>query len=316
MDKLKKIIHDKYKYNTKDILINISELNDNNRKELLDTFLNSKFKIPEISDFIKKCSYKIVFKNEKFNILLFDNDIDDLLVSRIKKICTRVNILYEYFNIKENLNIWILPVEIIKKFPKDGTEISEININGGFTYVNGNNIYIYRLEEFPKVIIHEVIHHTYIDTYNKWSFDQINYLKNIFNISTNSEFNPNESIVELWATLFHLLFISYELNISFEYLYKNELKWSFIQSNNLLSHKESLCNYYNCKWHEKTNAYSYIYIKTVLLYNLYKVINIEVNIDKLIKLIDITLKNKNFMKCINKYKYDKNILRMTIYGDL
>ena len=33
------------------------------------------------------------------------------------------------------------------------------NINSGFTYVNRNDIYIFRKEEFPKVILHELIHH-------------------------------------------------------------------------------------------------------------------------------------------------------------
>jgi hypothetical protein len=288
-------------------------MEDELRRNLLLEFDN-KYKIEEIDIFIKKCSYKIIFKIDKCNIFLLDHHINDVYINRIKKLCKRIKFLLDYFKIDKIINIWLLPVEINREFPEDSIEISEKNINGGYTYTVGNNIFIYRLEEFPKVILHEIIHHTIIDTDKKWSKNNIEYLIKLFKIDDRSNFIPNEAIVETWATLFQLLFISEELNISFNELYKNELKWSMRQSKRILEHQSTLCNMNECKWNEITNSYSYIVIKTILLYNIKKFVatNLPYNINEIIKIIE----NNNFIKKIKGIKNHNNSLRMTLYGDL
>ena len=309
MYKIKNDIHTFYSKNT-NLFIEIEEVDEKTKNMLIN----------EITSFIKNCSYKIIFKNLNFNIILFDNIINEILIIRIKKVCKRIEFLYKYFNIRNAINIWFLPIEINRFLPKKGEEVSEKHINGGFTYANGNNVFIYRLEEFPKVMLHEFIHHTSIDTSNKWSNNQIAFLKNELNIAKNSEFLPNESIVEVWATIFQLLFISEELNITFNKLYENELNWALTQSEKLLIHKDTLCNLKECEWKEKTNSYSYIYIKTILLYNINKLLEIGSNIDEIIKIIINTINNNNFLEKIlknKKYvKNNKNTLRMTLYGDI
>ena len=103
--------------------------------------------------------------------------------------------------------------------------MSYINVNSGFTYLNKNDIYIVRKEEYPKVLLHELLHH---NKYIHSSFKEynINRLKKHFNIIANNTFDPNETIVEFWATIIHLKHISEDYNLDFYKLYLDELKYS------------------------------------------------------------------------------------------
>lgn len=316
MDEIYKYIKNNIN-NEIDYSIIIENIKEEYRKELINIFSDSKFTLNKINDFLYKVNYIIRLKTVYFTINIIDIDINDILLIRIKKVLKRVYLLYKYFDIKKNINIWFIPLNVKRKFPKVGEEVSEENINGGFTFANGNDIYIYRYEEFPKVMLHEVIHHTYIDTNNKWLKSDLLYLKNLLNIDLKSEFSPNESIVETWTTIIHLIFIAIELNISIKNVYENELKWSYMQSKKLLSHKDTLCNYKVCKWSEDTNSFSYVYIKTILLYNIKK-LNMKSEIIDIINLIKATINDKEFIKEMNKMEVLDNCrsLRMTLYGDL
>ena len=106
-----------------------------------------------------------------------------------------------------------------------------INFNGGFTNVKSNDIYIHRNCEYSKVILHELFHHVNIinDSTMNIYYDDINKIKKFFNISEDTVLLPNESIIEFWATIYNLIFISCEYNIDFELLYKKELEFSYNQ---------------------------------------------------------------------------------------
>lgn len=292
---------------TKDFLIPIIKQNlINNFKEFKDS-----------EKFIEKCSYIFKFKSKNFSIFLINYTDDDILNLRIKNLCKRIEFLYFLLNITKTFNIWFIPLSNKRLFPNESIQITVNNINGGFTYSSGNDIYIHREEEFPKVILHEFLHHSFFDTSNVWTTSDIDTLKNLFNISDKSNFIPNEAIIELWAEIFHLLFISNELDISFNNLYNDELKWGIYQTINLLKHKETLnLN----EWNEKTNAYSYIIIKTILLNNLKQFIDLPIPYNThaltsfIIKSYEIFKNNFNTQILHNTQK--NKSLRMTIYGDL
>jgi hypothetical protein len=253
------------------------------------------------------------------------------------------------FKINKIFNYWLIPTDANRWFPKRGI-IMPKHINGGFTYVTHThvdthesaaayasaateyaNIFIYRREEFPKVMIHELMHHSYVDitthtnthtnththTHNNLNIYEnnafINKLKMACEISTNTQFLPNEGIIEAWALILHSLFISLEYKIPFNTIMGIEKTWSTKQSARLLYYKNIHKNDKKNEWEETTNSYCYIVIKTLLIQNIDACINNSINgtiqlyIEKNIanyleKLIPQNLKNKTF--------------RITIFGDL
>ena len=170
-----------------------------------------------------------------------------------------------------------------------------------------------RKEEYSKVVLHEIIHHYNDINKNFWDLNIIKKLKNHFKISNKTILNPNEAIVELWASIYNILFISYEYRIPYKIILFNELNYSLKQSYKI----KILQN--NKEWHEKTNAYCYVLFKTILLYNFNKLMKIYtfpydtyIISEFLIKNSELpfkNIKNKNF------YYRKNNSLCMMLFSD-
>tara|TARA_Y100000389_G_scaffold195508_1_gene227006 strand:- start:191 stop:1354 length:1164 start_codon:yes stop_codon:yes gene_type:complete len=187
------------------------------------------------------------------------------------------------------------------KFPNC---IESYNINSGYSRFSDNMyICIYRKEEWIKVFIHECLH-----TFNLDFHDEIVNYKNMFSSTFNcsSDYNVNESFVELWARIINCGLFTYfmkknitygefekifELNINIEAIY------SIIQGNRLLNcfdinynsiinkgKKNIVKNIYK----EKTNALCYYIITSILLFNFEKSINW------------FNMGNDNYLDCIKK----------------
>ena len=151
---------------------------------------------------------------------------------KMKTYLRRARLLWDTLHIKKPLTFWVIPAKVPRLFPAPGEPLSEKHLNGGYTYLNNNNIYIYRYEDFPKVMLHEVIHHSYLNTHTPY----------------------NEAIVEFWAVLFHLFFIS--TPATFESYFQDELNWNLFLCKKLLQHNADI-----------SHADSYIFAKTALLFH-------------------------------------------------
>lgn len=179
---------------------------------------------------------KLVFnkKYKKFNLYGYsckENTNYLLCARRINKLYTDI---YKDFKIKiKHLNIVLIDCPDHRQFIDHPHYV-----NGGFTYINNNIIYVYRHDEMLKVILHEVIHHAF---YFK---DSDVYLGDPIRSKVNINFN--EAIVEFLATLYQIKYASSTI--------QNELKHSLKNVKNVIS----LCPY-------NTNLYSYIVIKHLLL---------------------------------------------------
>ena len=115
-------------------------------------------------------------------------------------------------NPTKKFNMILFLTDLKKKWPKEQT-LKPVNINSGFTFVRGKQIFIWRFEEWTKVFIHELIH-----AYNCDS-DHIKTTKlNLF-----------EGITDFWAILYHSLFISVYLNKSWEKIIWNEYLFIYVQ---------------------------------------------------------------------------------------
>jgi len=200
-------------------------------------------------------------------------------------------------------------------FPEPNIPIDFHDINGGYTYVNGNEITIVRHEECNKVVLHELLHHNPLIHVDKWKKKNIKRLMKHFNIHPNSSFEPNEAVVEFWATIMHLYFVSKEYNLDMKKLLDDEIKHSLFKSHQLLCHlKDNI-------WYEKSNAFSYIIFKTIILSNLKAFIKIyefpydDTKITDFLIKYSPMMKNKLIKK--NPFKHiPDNSLRIMIYSDL
>lgn len=273
---------------------------------------NTKFTDIYVSKFFNKC--KKFIKITINNICIYYYFKNKCNINKLIKVAIRSAVITKYFNINKPINIYIIPT-LNKRFIPKNNIITPYHINGGFTNTSTNDIFIIRLEEFSKVILHEIIHHiSNINNNIDFNNNDLNLLKKEFNIHKDLLLLPNEAIVELWATLFNSLFISFEYKKSFKKILNKEIEHSMILSYKILQKQN------NQIWFEKTNTYCYIIFKTILLFNLNKLNDIYTfpyNSHNITKFL-INYKNKTFNNNIKKYKNidNNNSLKITYYGDM
>lgn len=231
------------------------------KEDLLKHF-GDNYKIPEVISYINNInSFKIIkYKNLTFKIYyIIDDDLDFNLIKKVMK--------RGVFILKKQMTIHLIPSPAKKILKEDGIMTSE-NINSGFTYTNRNDIYIFRKEEFPKVVIHELIHHDLNIHRDEFNEKNKRLLKEHFNICDETTLILNEAIIELWATIFQLAFVSIDYHYEFRKIFKMEVIYSLYKCHQILKIQKG------DKWKDRCNIYSYIIFKTILLVNLNEYIKI------------------------------------------
>jgi hypothetical protein len=222
-------------------------------KHEIANFFKNKF----INSYLDTVNKRKIINYKNINIIVIYKNDEDCDLKHIYMVLKRLYNITQY--IEKTFNIILLLSPLSKKIKNN--ILSYINVNSGFTYLNKNDIYIVRKEEYPKVLLHELLHHNkYI--HSSFKEHNINRLKKHFNIIANNTFDPNETIVEFWATIIHLKHISEDYNLDFYKLYLDELKYSLYKCYQLYNLPNNLLNTSN------TNIYCYIIFKTILLYNL------------------------------------------------
>ena len=306
----------KIQYTTQ--LINITTL-EAIKKELSDTKFTLKETLTYLETFSVNTSFHTVVICGPITINILSRNSKDipphLLLTRIIK---RLYVVYNLLKINKQFQFWLIPTDVNKWFPKKGI-VTPKHVNGGFTYITNDaytniaNIYIYRREEFPKVMLHELIHHSYIDVSNNPKFNStfVNKLKTICIIDNNTSFLPNEGIVEACALLLQSLFISYEYNIPFSTIINIEQKWSAKQTSRLLFYKNNKNKDHN--WEETSNSYCYFVIKTFLISNIDNFIN---NLNNNTLDTYLLLNIQNYLSKIKQKQMHNNCFRMSVFGDL
>lgn len=227
--------------------------------------MTNDFVSKNVQDYFIKCEnkMKIFIPEYNFTMNLYYHKKMNLNFSKLLTTIKQVIVTTKLFEIDSRLVIHFICCPDKRYFPSHSSSISPKHINGGFTNTSHNEIYITRTEEYPKVIIHEVLHHCE-KIHGEFSHQNISMLKSIFNISHETTLIPNEAVVELWATILATSFMSLETNIPFKLLLDAEIKHSICQSKKLLKKQGK------AEWVETTNAYCYIVFKTILLLNIDK----------------------------------------------
>jgi len=228
-------------------------------KTLLKSYFKSPFNIKEIISYIDETDsiYEYEYLNIKV-IVYYRKKKDNLNFDLINKVIKRGTLIIK----DKNFKIILLPTNAKKEFNKDNSHLSVKNVNSGFTYINKNEIFIFRKEEFPKVIIHELIHHDKKIHNDYISFEDNKKLYSHFKLHPNSKLILNEAIIELWATIIHLSFISKEYDIDYNELIKIEILYSLFKCFQI----SKLINP-NSLYYDECNIFAYIIFKTIFLYH-------------------------------------------------
>lgn len=228
--------------------------------------------------------------------------------SVLKKFMSRVKILIlilEYLKFKSNnfkeININLVLSHLKKKIPLNNDIIGPNHANSGFTDIRDDYIFIWRLEEFEKVLIHEMIH--FLDMEHRRYF---NYYEVVENISDN--LNYSEAITDFFAIIYHIIYINIITNISIKTLFEIELAFIKNQALQMNSYFKltSWKKYPNIEIKQDTSAWSYYIVKYLLFQYC---LNNKINNNNYYELVIKAINNIEF----NNEKYIKlNTGRMTL----
>jgi hypothetical protein len=320
ISKIYKIIKANYNFNINEFKIIKSSVSlfNNFKNELLSSsnkYLNYEFAYK----YLQQCSncYHITYNDlnmyvimrgkltKRMKIQLFKNVYRVYLISKIYDISKNGNYIFNYYIIMN-------PKRRYMPAKKDEL-IDVININGGFTYTDKNNIYIIRKEDYNKVILHELLHHNLLIHKDDWKETNIKRLKEHFNIDEKMRLIPNEAIIETYACILNTIFHSIETGTSFKDNLKKDQEYSIYLTKKILEKQGRK------KWIENTHSYCYIVFKTILYVYFNKFLKIyKYHNDTEITnfLINYSHKIYDRINKINKNKHDypkNNKLKQTIY---
>ena len=263
------------------------------------------------TSYLKRCKYTYYFYNEKLNMYVFTiktlNKKDVLFLSNLMK---RIRIIQKLYGINKIFNIYILMNPQKRYLPLKGL-IDTKHINGGFTYILGNDIYIIRKEDCDKVLIHEVLHHNQSINVDDWKYKNIQTLKHHFHIHNSCRLFPNEAVIETFACVINLIFYSLETGINYKILLKKEILHS-------LEIYKKIKDFQNTKlWQEKTNTFCYIILKSIFYVYFDKFIKIFRYTDQEYDDDNMTLFLIKYSKILNyrtkSISYNDRFLKMTCF---
>lgn len=272
--------------------ININVLSDN---ELMDKEIRKLSKVSWVyEEGVNKCLDKlnkiiILTWNEDKIIIKTESKTIKNIISRFKTIIKMI----EYFRYKtknkRKIKIYLILTELKKEFPENGL-IDIKNVNTGYTRFDKDIIFIWRIEEYEKVLFHELIHFFKLDSSN------IDY-DNIINTHEHVHLYF-EAVTDFYGIYYHIIYMNIISKIEIKYILEIEL--GFIKNQAMI-----LNNYYKLSdWigkpkifiNQNTPAFSYYILKYLLFeYFLYNRINYDYKLT-INKIINKGFINKPFIK--------------------
>lgn len=232
----------------------------------------------------KKIKIYLIYENEKQNNKMFENAIKRIYI---------ILYLLQIYSRKEcsrNLSVYLYLTNIKKTLDEcniGSCVIGQKNANTAFTFAckKNNEVYIYRKEEWFKVLIHELFHSFGLDfsEYDCTDIDKKVY-REIFPIKT--DLRVFESYTEMWGEILNIMIYSHfslkhgepiEKAIKkTEKLLQKERMFSMFQASKILCHFGLTYNNlfqrnekgYNNRqlYKETTPILSYFIIKNILIF--------------------------------------------------
>jgi len=231
-------------------------------RESVDSYLNFEFAYKYLES-CSKCNHICITYQGLNMYVITPTKISPRMKKELFKNLYRVYLLSKIYDISKwggyVFNFYIIMNPLKRCMPSKKTDIMDvINVNGGYTYVNKNEIYVIRREDYDKVIIHELLHHNTLIHNEKWEPSNIRRLKEHFKIDNSMLLIPNEAIIETYACVLNTIFHSIETGTSLKDNLKRDQEHSIILAKKILDFQGF------AKWNEKTHSYCYIVFKAIL----------------------------------------------------
>ena len=280
---------------------------DYNNK-MIHSFLDSRFvdKVNIMKE-LNRLNYMVVITWGKNNKLTIKTTHEQymLIKPRIKMILYMIEYLRTKSKEKnKEADFYLVLTNLTKYFPENNETIDAKHVNTGFTDFYENIIFIWRLEEFEKVLFHELIHWYNMDTRDH----------DYHNIVDMMEANYCEAITDFWAIVYHTIYISILSRYKIKSLLEYEL--GFIRNQaitlNFIFDLGTWKNKPNKRIRQNTSAFSYYIIKYLLfeyaLENKFE-LNMDIDYNKLIR----SLLNRGIDSNQPQILLNKNSARMSLF---
>ena len=267
----------KYKKNYWPIPIDSKHILSKEEKEkLLQYFKYSPFLSEEIAKKMEKHTKNITRRTFKLNLpqgdvhFHFVSNLSTTIINRLAEHYFFVVFLRLHYNNKykalpfvDNVYINLLPVNVPKKLEAPMT-INSINSASTNVYpeMYGGPIYIWRMDDIEKVLIHEALHSLHYDysIINQQLLPQLQTIDSII-----GKLNINEAYTELCAVFIYNLMLS-KGKTDFRKIFNKDLEHSLDNCAQLMQ-KYEITNINNLvleNYTQDASAYSYILLKTGL----------------------------------------------------
>ena len=236
---------------------NVRQITQSEKAAWADAISSSRFAVPGVDEYFQRTNFviDIVVGGIRAQYCVPSSAVSTSTFSKFVRAVTRVAGLSVDLNIPK-LEYIIIPFKGKRYWPAEpGMSVDAQHINGAFTYRNGNEVYVFREEEYPKVMLHEAIHHSWLDPSALALHGTEQLFRNSFHISPTSVLLIGEGIVEAFATYFHSQFIAAETHVDFDSIWKRELQWMEKQASRVISRTHQV------PWQETTNAFTYIVVR-------------------------------------------------------
>lgn len=222
---------------------------------------------------------KISWTYKRINHNIYIKTTFDKFISfkdRLIILLNMLNFLYDQKEIKEdrpiNMYLVLSPLKkqlIDEKFIKTNT-IDVKNVNSGYTDFIVNEIFIWREEEFEKVIFHEMVHYMDLDVRNMAFSDKdlphdINGPKSYY-----------EAFTDIWANIYHLIYLSLLTKKSVDSLF--QIEFQFIKNQaNLFNNVFELKDWSKRKVvKQNTPAFTYYILKYIIFEKIIKANSLDI----------------------------------------
>ena len=234
-------------------------------------------------------------------------------------------------NCSQHTNIYWYISDQKKELPSENIVLNKEHVNTAFTYPcphYTNSIYLFRREEWFKVFVHETFHSYGLD-FSDTENNADERLRQTFKITVDIRFS--EAYTEVWAEIICMMFSAVReysttepfirisrLKRNIEGKLHGEIAFSVFQMCKILRHNKMEYEdfFVSNAYREKTNVFSYFFLKTILLYfyndflewsithNGYTLrINKNAeNIESLVEFIEKRCKNPGFLHSIQNMK--------------
>ena len=187
------------------------------------------------------------------------------LAARVRRAARRVRqLLAEWGQPRLAMAYTVVPRAAPRRWPTHGAQVAAQHINGGFTYRGGGAsetkvIYILRKEEYPKVMLHEALHHT--RAHAAVAPAAVSFLRATYAIHPGTPLLAEEGIIEAAATLAQARFVADACGLAADSVLERERLWAVQQARRLLCYQA----HYYPQWQETTNAFAYLVVRALCL---------------------------------------------------